>query len=61
MKQMVLVVSVHLFNLVTQKSKGMKFKMIWDKQAHKEKIKSVHYSEYIKLIKHLAYNYNYHF
>jgi hypothetical protein len=26
----------------------MKFKLLWDKQAHKEKIKSIHYSEYNK-------------
>jgi hypothetical protein len=45
MKPMGLTVNVYLFNLVTQKTKGMKFNMLWDKQAHKEKIKSVHYSE----------------
>jgi WD40 repeat protein len=32
-------------NIVTQISKGMKFKLLWEKQAHKEKIKSIHHSE----------------
>jgi hypothetical protein len=51
---MVLMLNVIYFNLVTERSKGMKFKILWDKQAHKEKIKSIHYSEYKPIIQHLT-------